>query len=160
MKKLAFCLVVLAGLVIGAAQAAESMAGHAMGGKGAQPTCGQMVSGMATIPAKLSEGAEAVAEMWEAHAALLGKDKESQAEAKGLRALAKGHKQIAASLKKESEEMQKAASWPVAPHDMAKMMADPKLNAAGQKLMAAQREIIALMQKSLADMEAMHKPAK
>jgi len=152
MKKLVFCLVVLAGLVIGAAQAAEP--------KGAQPTCGQMVSGMAAIPAKLSEGAESVAEMWEAHAALMGKDKDSQAEAKGLRALAKGHRQVAASLKKESEEMKKAMSWPGAPHDMQKMMSDPKLTAATQKLMETQKEIIAMMQKSLADMEAMHKSAK
>jgi hypothetical protein len=149
MKKVAFCLVVLAGLVVGVAQAAEP--------KGAQPTCGQMVSGMAAIPAKLSEGAEAVADTWEAHAALMGKDKDSQAEAKGLRALAKEHRQIAASLKKASEEMKKAVSWPVAPHDKQKMMSDPKLTAASQKLMEFHREIIALMQKSLADMEAMHK---
>ena len=119
-----------------------------------------MVSGMAAIPAKLAEGAEAAAAMWEAHAALLGKDKDSQVEAKGLRALAKGHKQIAASLKKQSEEMKKAASWPVAPHDMAKMMSDPKLTAATHRLLEAQKEIIAAMQKSLAGLEAMHKPAK
>jgi hypothetical protein len=157
MKKLVFCMVVLAGLVIGSAQAAEPKAGAA---KADMPTCGQMISGMAVIPAKLSEGAESVADMWEAHAALMGKDKDSQAEAKGLRALAKGHRQIAASLKKESEEMKKAAGWPGAPHDMQKMMSDPKLTAASQKLMEAHREIIAIMQKSLADMEAMHKQAK
>jgi hypothetical protein len=152
MRKLVSCLVVLAGLVIGAAQAAEP--------KGAAPTCGQMVAGMAAIPAKLSEGADAVAEMWDAHAALMGKDKESQAEAKALRVLAKGHKQIAASLRKASEEMKQASSWPGAPHDMNKMKSDAKLLAAHQKLIAAQKEIIALMQKSLADMEAMSKPAK
>jgi hypothetical protein len=144
--------VALAGLVIGSAQAAEP--------KGGEPTCGQKVASMAAIPAKLAEGAETVAEMWEAHAALMGNDKESQAEAKGLRALAKGHKQVAASLKKESEEMKKAASWPAAPHDMDKMMNDPKSAAAMQKLMRVHREIIALMQKSLSDMEAMHKQAK
>ena len=75
-----------------------------------------------------------MAEMWEAHAALMGKDKDSQAEAKGLRALAKEHKAIAASLKKASENMKKAASWPAAPHDMQKMMSDPKLTTASQKL--------------------------
>jgi hypothetical protein len=152
MKKLVFCLVTLAGLMIGEARAAEH--------KGAEPTCGQMVAGMAAIPAKLSEGADSVADIWDAHAALMGKDKDSQAEAKALRALARGHKQIAASLKKASEEMKKASSWPSAPHDMAKMTSDPKLAAASQRLMAAQKDIIALMQKSLADMEAMSKHAK
>jgi hypothetical protein len=157
MKKLVFGLILLTGFASGAAQAAEPKAAAA---EGHPPTCGQMVSGMAAIPAKLAEGAEAAAAMWEAHAALLGKDKDSQVEAKGLRALAKGHKQIAASLKKQSEEMKKAASWPVAPHDMAKMMSDPKLTAATHRLLEAQKEIIAAMQKSLAGLEAMHKPAK
>jgi hypothetical protein len=152
MKKLVFSLVVLAGFLLGEAQAAEP--------KGAEPTCGQMVAGMAAIPAKLAEGADSVADIWEAHAALMGKDKDSQAEAKALRALAQGHRHIAAGLKKASEDMKKASSWPGAPHDMAKMTSDPKLNAASRKLMAAQKEIIALMQKSLADMEAMSKQAK
>jgi hypothetical protein len=152
MRTLVFCLVLFSGLAISAARAAEP--------KGAAPSCGQMVAGMAAIPAKLSEGADAVAEMWETHAALMGKDKESQAEAKALRALAKGHKQIAASLNKASEEMKKAASWPAAPHDMTKMKSDARLLAAHQKLVTAQKEIIALMQKSLAEMEAMAKPAQ
>jgi hypothetical protein len=152
MKKLACCLVALAGLVVGSAHAAEPKRG--------QPTCGEKIASMAAIPAKLAEGAESVAEMWEAHSALMGNDKESQAEVKGLRPLIKGHKQIAASLRKESEEMKKAASWPAAPHDMEKMMSDPKAAAAMQKLMQVHKDIIALMQKSLADMEAMHKQAK
>jgi hypothetical protein len=157
MKKLAFSLIVLTGLASGAAQAA---APKAAAGKSDTPTCGQMVSGMAAIPAKLATGAEAVAEVWEAHATLMGKDKDSQTEVKGLHALAKSHKQLAAHLKKESEDMKKAAGWPDAPHDMAKMTSDPKLTAATQKLIEAHKEIIALMQKSLADLEAMTKPKK
>jgi hypothetical protein len=149
MKKIVCCLMVWAGLVIGSANAAEP--------KGGEPTCGEKVASMAAIPAKLAEGAESVAEMWEAHIALLGSDKDSQAEAKGLRALVKGHKQLAASLRQESEKMAKATSWPNAPHDTKKMMADPKSTAAMQKLMRVHKDIIALMQKSLADMEAMHK---
>ena len=152
MKKAIWGLVVLAGFGIGAAKAAEP--------KGAGHTCGQMVASMAVIPATLAKGAEAVAESWEAHAALMGKDRDSQAEAKGLHALAKNHRQMVASLRKESDEMKKAASWPAAPHDMAKMMADPKLTAATHKLIEAHKEIIAMMQKSLADLEAMQKAAK
>jgi hypothetical protein len=40
------------------------------------------------------------------------------------------------------------------------MMSDPKLSAATHRLLEAQKEIIAAMQKSLAGLEAMHKPAK
>jgi hypothetical protein len=40
------------------------------------------------------------------------------------------------------------------------MTADPKLGGAAQKLIEVHKEIIALMQKSLADMEAMQKAAK
>ena len=158
MKKLVFCLVVLGGFVMGSAQAAEPKAAPAA--KGAEQSCGQMISSMAPIPAKLSEGASSVADMWEAHAALMGKDKDSAAEAKGLRAIAKSHKQIAASLMKASEEMKKASSWPAAPHDMAKMMADPKLAEASKKVLEVHKELIAMFQKMVADMEAMHKQAK
>ena len=160
MKKLVFCLATLATMVLGTAQAADPKPAQAMAAKGAESTCGQMISSMAPIPAKLSEGAASVAAMWEAHAALLGKDKDSVAEAKGLRAIAKTHRQIAAILLKGSEEMAKALSWPAAPHDMAKMMADPKLAEANKKVMDVHKEIIAMFQKMVADMESMHKPAK
>jgi hypothetical protein len=168
MKKVVLCLGILAGLVASSARAAEPMAGHAMKGPSgpsagapANPmSCGQKIAGMAGMPAKLSEGASSVADMLDAHAALLGKEKEAAAEAKGLRALAKTHKQIAASLTKASEEMKKAASWPAAPHDMAKMMADPKLSAATQKVIDVHKELIAMMQKMVADMEAQQKAMK
>jgi hypothetical protein len=133
------------------------MAGHAMAAKAEETTCGQMISSMAPIPAKLSEGAASVADMLEAHAALMGKDKDSVAEAKGLRAVAKTHKQIAASLMKASEEMKKASSWPAAPHDMAKMGSDPKLAETSKKVIEVHKEIIAMFQKMVADMEAQQK---
>jgi len=156
-------------IVAGAAGAAEvktAPPGTMHGGMdpkakaGAEPTCGQMISGMAAIPAKLSEGATSVADMLEAHAALMGKDKDSQAEVKGMRAIVKTHKQIAASLMKASEEMKKAASWPAAPHDMAKMSSDPKIVAAHQKLIDVHKEIIAMFQKMVSDMEAQAKAAR
>ena len=162
MRTTGLCLAILVATVGGTAWAAEPMAGHAMAAKpaAAQPSCGQMISGMAPIPAKLSEGATSVAEMMEAHAALLGKDKDSQAEAKGLRAIVKTHKQIAASLMKASEEMKKAASWPAAPHDMAKMSSDPKLAEASKKVIEVHKELIVMFQKMVADMEAQAKTMK
>lgn len=133
--------------------------GAPMAQAGTEPTCGQKISSMAPIPAKLSEGATSVADMLEAHAAVMGKDKDSQAEVKGMRAIAKTHKQIAANLMKASEEMKKAASWPAAPHDMAKMSSDPKLAAATQKVIDVHKEIIAMFQKMVGDMEAQAKAA-
>ena len=128
----------------------------------AQPTCGQMLSSMAAIPEKLAMGATSAANMWEAHAKLMSanKDKASQAEVKGLRELAKDHKLIAASLEKSAANMKKAASWPAAQHDMAKMKADPELMAAQKKLLDASKEIIAEFQKMVANMEKMEKPDK
>ena len=160
MKKLVFCLAILATAALGTARAAEPKAGHAMAAKSDAPTCGQMISGMAPIPAKISEGAAAVADMMEAHAALMDKDKDSAAEAKGMRGIAKTHRALSASLLKASEEMKKASGWPAAPHDMAKMMADPKLAEANKKMIEVHKELIAMFQKMIADMESMHKPAK
>ncbi|HEX7506097.1 MAG TPA: hypothetical protein VF550_04950 [Polyangia bacterium] len=162
MKKLVLCVGILSGIALGTAQAAEPPAGHAMAAKAPavkaeQPTCGQMISSMAPIPAKISEGAASVADMMEAHAALMGKDKDSAVEAKGMRGIAKTHRAISASLLKASEEMKKAASWPAAPHDMAKMMADPKMAEANKKMIEVHKELIAMFQKMVADMEAQNK---
>lgn len=142
------------------AVAADTKVAPGMAQPGSEPTCGQKVASMAHVPAKLSEEATAVAEILEAHAALMGKDKDSQAEVKGLRSLVKTEKQLAASLLKASEEMKKAASWPAAPHDMGKMASDPKLMAASQKLMSIHKELAAIYQKMAADAEAQAKVAK
>jgi hypothetical protein len=160
MKKLTSYLAVVTGLLLAAGADAKTMESHSGEGKAAGPTCGQHIAGMAPIPAKLSEGAESVAEMLDAHAALLGKDKDGAQEAKGLRAIAKTHRQIAAAMRNASEEMKKAAGWPAAPHEMAKMAADPKLAAANKKVIEVHKEIIAMFQKMVAEMEAHAKPAK
>jgi hypothetical protein len=170
MRKVVFWTVAMLGFGFGSAWAAEPPAGHSMGGhameghamdnKGMQQeSCGQMVSGMSGLPAKMAEGNTSVADVVDAHAALLGKDKESAAEAKGMRALAKTYRQVASDLNKASDEMKKAASWPAAPHDMAKMQSDPKLTAATKKMIDVHKEIIAMLQKNVADMEQRQKQA-
>jgi hypothetical protein len=150
MKPTLIAALLLSLVTLAPAHAADQPA-MAMG----QPTCGQMTANMAVIPEKLAKGAMAVAEMDEAHAKFMApnKDKASQAEAKGLRDLAKGHKQIAASLEKLAAEMKKAVSWPAAPHDMAKMKADPELMAANKKVLDASKDILAEFQKMVANME-------
>jgi hypothetical protein len=120
-----------------------------------QPACGQMIASKAVIPQKMAAGAMAVADMLDAHAKLMAanKDKAAQAEVKGMRELAKSHKQVAASLDKVAAEMKKAASWPAAPHDMAKMKTDPELKSATEKVISTHKEIIAELQKMVAEME-------
>ena len=142
-------------LFLGILVSTPTRAGEAGGG----PTCGQMISTMSVVPAKLSEGAESVAEMLEAHAAFMSQnnDKDSKAEVKGLTSLAKAHHKIATELKQVVAEMNKAASWPGAPHDMQKMSKDPKLAAAQKKVIAVHKELIAILQKMVADMEAQSK---
>ena len=154
MKPTLIVALLLSFVTFAAARAADQP-GMAMAG--AQPTCGQMIAGLADIPAKIAMGAMSVANMWEAHAKFLSsnKDKASQAEVKGLRELVKEHKLIAASLEKASSDMRKAVSWPAAPHDMAKMKADPELMAAQKKVLEVHKEIIADMQKMVANMEKM-----
>lgn len=167
MKKLVLCFAMLSMLALAGAQAAEPKAAATKpaapapaAAKAEMPTCGQMMASRAPIPAKLSEAAGTVADMLEAHAALMAKDKESVNEAKMLKALAKSHRAASAALLKTSEEMKKAASTPAAPHDMAKMMSDPKLTEANKKMMELQKEIIALLQKAMAEDEAMAKAMK
>jgi endonuclease/exonuclease/phosphatase (EEP) superfamily protein YafD len=147
--------VLIAALLLSLGTLAPARAADQPAMAAAQPTCGQMTASMAAIPEKLAMGALSVAEMEEAHAKFLSsnKDKASQAEVKGLRDLAKAHKQVAASIEKVAAQMKQAASWPAAPHDMAKMKADPALAAAGKKVLDAHKEIIAEMQKMVAQME-------
>lgn len=169
MRKVLFCAAMVLGIGLGSAGAAEPpagrpMPGHAMEGKpadakGMHATCGQMTASMAGLPAKMGEGASAVADVLDAHVALLGKDKDSATEAKAMRAIAKQYRQVAADYAKASDEMKKAANWPNAPHDMAKMRSDPKLSAATQKLIDVNKEIIAMLQKAVADMEQHQKAA-
>ena len=122
-------------------------------------TCGQTLGQMSAAPSKVAEITAAVAEMFEAHAALMdqGKDEASLAEARGLRAIAALHKQMSSDASKTAAAMKASESWAAAPHDMAKFSSDPRLNAATKKVVAAQKELIALLQKMVADMEAQPK---
>jgi predicted Rossmann fold nucleotide-binding protein DprA/Smf involved in DNA uptake len=149
--KTLFTATLLSLLALHPAHAAEP-AGAAMAN---QMTCGQMIASKAVIPQKLAAGASSVAEMMEAHAKLMSanKDKASQAEVKGLHELVKSQKQVATDLDKVMNEMKKASSWPAAPHDAAKMKSDPELKSATEKVIATHKEVIAELQKLVADLE-------
>ena len=125
----------------------------------APPTCGQALAQMSAAPSKVAEITAAVADMFAAHAALMdqGKDEASLAEAKGLRAIATLHRQMSSDATKTAAAMKAAESWPAAPHDMAKFSTDPRLTAATKRAVTAQKELIVLLQKMVADMEAQTK---
>lgn len=120
-----------------------------------QPTCGQMIASKAVVPQRLSAGASALADMFDAHAKVMSanKDKASQAEVKGLRELARSYRQVATDYDKATDEMKKAAFWPAAPHDEAKMKADPDMKRATDNVIATHKEIIAELQKAVAELE-------
>ncbi len=119
-------------------------------------TCGQMMAEKAVLPAKMAEVMTAVVGMLDAHAKFMldGKTKEGKKEATALQALAKHHKGLATAFTKTSEAMKKMAEVPGAPHDMGKMMADPAIGASMKEMVRTHKEMIALLQKEVADMEA------
>jgi hypothetical protein len=136
---------------IALAEKAPAHAGHA------GHSCGQMISAKAALPKKMAEVMTSVADMMDAHAAIMtaSKTKEASLEVAGLKKIAADHRALAESFQKTADDMSKASSWPNAPHDMNAMKSDPKLGAAMQKMLAAEKDMIALLQKEVADTEAM-----
>ncbi len=120
-------------------------------------TCGQMLADKAVLPAKMAEVMTAVTNMMEAHAKFMmtNKDKDSKKEAAALQKVAKEHKALAAAFKKTSESMKKLADLPGAPHDVSKLMADPAIMASMKAMLTTHKEMIALMQKEVTEMESM-----
>jgi hypothetical protein len=153
-KNILFVVPTCLGLAIAAyaaAPAAKAPAAMAM------PSCGQMTASKAVLPAKMAELTTAVADMYDAHAAFMATDKskEAMAEVEGLKKLALQHRELAAMFTKTSESMKGAAAWPVVAHDHTKMMADKKLMESMGKMLTTHKEMAALMQKEIAEMEAM-----
>jgi hypothetical protein len=122
-------------------------------------TCGQHMAEHAVLPNKMTEVMNAVADMMDAHAAFMVAnakgDKNAMAEADGMKMLAKDHRELATMMSKTGTHMTDAAKWPNAPHDMNKMMADPKIQMAMKNLLKTEKEMSALMQQDIAMMESM-----
>ncbi len=133
--------------------------GLAGGAAAEEKTCGQHISEMAVLPAKMSEVMTAVANMMDTHATLMLQDKSkpSKQEAAALKKLAAQHKKLAAEFKKTQEMMEKASTWPNAPHDMNKMMNDSASKTAMAEMLRTHKEFDALLNKQIAELEAMTK---
>lgn len=144
MKKIVLGFVMVVGL-LGTASA------DSKGGK----TCGQMMAEKADLPAKMSEVMTSVADMMDAHAKLMTGSKEAKQEAAAFTKMAKEHRDLATRFKKTSDGMKKMGDLPAAEHDMAKMKADPKVQASMKAMLQSHKDMIALMQREVAEMEKM-----
>jgi len=140
-----------------AAKAPAAAAAPAAGAEPAKMDCGKMIADHAVFPAKLAELHTTIADGMEAHIKWMSanKDKESKAEVAGLKKMVKPMRDLAASLKKQATEMEKAKDWAPAPHDMKAMPA-----AAGEamtKQMALEKELGAMITRDAAEMDKMMK---
>jgi hypothetical protein len=152
----ATCCLLVAG-VAGVAVAGDKMDSKAMDNK----SCGQHMADRAVLPSKMTELMTSVADMMDAHAAFMianaKGNKDAMAEAEGMKMLAKDHRELSTMMSKTATNMTNAAKWPNAPHDMNKMMADPKIQETMKRLLKNEKEMHALMQQDIAMMEA-HAP--
>ena len=121
-------------------------------------TCGQHMADHAVLPHKMTDLMNAVADMMDAHAAYMMANakgnKSAVTEADGMKMIAKDHRELAKMMTTTATHMSDAAKWPSAPHDMDKMMADPKIQAAMKNVLKNEKEMAALIQQDIAMMEA------
>src|SRR5215831_3810864 len=119
--------------------------------------CGKMIAEKAVFPAKLAELHTVIAENMDAHIKWMSanKDKESKAEVAGMKKLVKPVRDIAAAMKKQAGEMEKARDWPMAPHDMKTFPASA--HEGMTKQIALEKELAAMFTKDVAEMEKMMK---
>lgn len=154
----ATCCLLVAGV------AGVAVAGDKMDSKMMDKSCGQHMADKAVLPNKMVELMTAVADTMEAHAAFMVANakgnKDAIAEADGLKAIAKDHRELATMMGKTATNMTNAGKWPNVPHDMNKMMSDAKIKEAMARMLKTEKEMSALMQQDIAMMEAHNAPAK
>ena len=112
-------------------------------------TCGRGLAEHSVIPAKLGELIAALAENLELHIpALVVSDHNAKLEQEAYVKLAAEHRAIAEQLTAVASHMAGYKNLPMGQHDPA-VMEDPALNEAFGRYVKIERELIALLQKSL-----------
>jgi hypothetical protein len=107
------------------------LAGAAVGVRAAEmkgdKTCGQMTAEMAVLPGSMASFLDALADDFDAHAAIMRSSghAEAKAEIDGLQALVAELRAASDAVEKVKTSMESARSWPGAPHDMEKIKTDP-----------------------------------
>jgi hypothetical protein len=115
-----------------------------------RPTCGEGLAANAVLPAKLAELMAAQAEVLERHTrALDPTDAAAQKELDAYTKLERAHRDVASELADLAEEMAGYRELPMGRHDM-RVMSDPKGQMeAFRRLVAVERELLALLQTKL-----------
>jgi hypothetical protein len=116
-----------------------------------QPTCGKGLAANAVLPAKLAELIAVTAEVLERHTKALDlTDPAAQEELDAYTELVRAHRAVAGELASLAQQMAGYRDLPMGRHDEA-VMADPEGQAeAFQRLVAIERELLALLSASLA----------
>jgi uncharacterized damage-inducible protein DinB len=116
-----------------------------------QPTCGTGLAANAVLPAKLAEWTAARAEVLQRHTQALDRtDPAAREEVAGYTALVHAHRTIAGALARLAQQMAGYRDLPMGWHDAA-VLADPTRQAAAyQRLVALEREVLALLSAKVA----------
>lgn len=119
-----------------------------------QPTCGKGLAANAALPDQLAKLMAGRAEVLERHTQALDlSDPNAQVELDAYTSLARAHRGSAAELASLARQMAGYRDLPMARHDMA-VMADPDGQAASfQRFVAAERELLELLQEKLREEE-------
>jgi hypothetical protein len=120
-----------------------------------QPTCGKGLAAHSSMPAAMAELMAAVADNLELHmTALDPADDAAKEELTAYRKLAKRHRKAEARLRRLSERMAEYRDLPMAPHREEVLMG-LETRAALEKLVAAEKDVDALLQEQVAEFEGM-----
>ena len=112
-----------------------------------QWTCGKGLAETSSLPAKLGELIDSVAENLEVHMQALDlKDQNARQEYEAYQKLAQAHREIAARLAAVAGQMAGYRDLPMGRHDE-QAMSDPKVMEAFVKLMKIEKELVSLLQK-------------
>jgi hypothetical protein len=120
-----------------------------------EQTCGKGLAQNSALPAKLGELEGALAGVLETHVESLDlSDENSRAEQEVYGRIARQHREAAAQLEAVSREMAGQRDLPMGAHDMA-ALASGEQPAAFERYVRVQRELIGLLQESVAQDEEM-----
>jgi hypothetical protein len=119
------------------------------------PTCGQGLAEHSSLPAKLGELTAAVAGILEVHTGALDLgDERSRREREVYQRLVEQHRRTAAELAATGRDMAGQRDLPMGAHDMS-VMSSPDAVAAFERVVKAERELLALLQERLPQDERM-----
>ena len=114
-----------------------------------QPTCGKGLAEHSTLPATLARVMAAMAAILDNHQkALVLEDENSRREQVTYAELAQAHHRVARELRTTAAQMASYRDLPMGTHDMAAMASSEAFEAFA-KFVAAEEELLALLQRSL-----------